>query len=153
MIVRFMMLMMTLVNRHAHKAAGVAVFIIPIDGDGRVTDIEALLERALDGPNDKANIGPRRRPHMHRSERISRGDEPNMRMAYGLDALDVLDEIALDILRHGVIGRALKEDMKRAAEELPGAPQDEQRHKNREDRIDRRPIRQVDDEGRDDRAC
>ncbi|MNR06242.1 hypothetical protein D3C85_1223070 [compost metagenome] len=57
-----------------------------------------------------------------------------------------------DRVGRSVVGRPFQQNMQGLAEQLPGAAKYEQGHDHRQDRVDRRPTGEGDNDGRSDRA-
>ena len=122
--------LMLLIQPAAGRQTARLAFLVPVDSHGGVLDLEMALQLALDCAHDHAGLGVVRGPDVHRRQRAARRDRPHMDMANRSHARHMLQQMTLDFLRRGTIGRTFEQDVQRSGGQLPCAPQDQQRNED-----------------------
>ena len=143
-MIMVMVMVMPIVPVVAGRQAACLAFLVPVDRHGGVLDLEMALQLAFDGAHDDVGLRIVRGPDVHRCHRATRRDRPHMDMTDRRHARHMLQKMTLDLFGRRAVRRAFEQDVKRLGRQLPRATQDQQGDEERQDRVDRRPARQVD---------
>jgi len=121
--------------------------IATVDLDRRVGEPEALAQARLDGLEHAMSFRVCVKPKVERRHGALGRERPEMDVVDLLDSRDGADQIGAYLARVHPLGGALHEDVPGVTDERVGALQDEQCDQHRQDRIDRRPAGQQNDDG------
>ena len=139
--------------RRGLQAADVLVGArVPVDPDRGVFDAELLSKHRFDALDHGACFLVHVGANVQRGHRAPGGELPHVNVADGRQARHGAHQALLHLLRRSILRRAFQQDVDRLGEQLPCAAQDQRRHQDRQDGIDRRPAREVDDDRSDDGA-
>ena len=139
--------------RRGLQAADVLVGArVPVDPDRGVFDAELLSKHRFDALDHGACFLVHVGANVQRGHRAPGGELPHVNVADGRQARHGAHQALLHLLRRSILRRAFQQDVDRLGEQLPCAAQDQRRDQDRQDGIDRRPAREVDDDRSDDGA-
>ena len=109
-------------------------------------DAEALGEQRLRILQHDRVIGRGGHRRVHREQRFVRPDQPGVHVMNVADRRNALLERVAQLADIQPVRRALHQDVRRAAHQRPRAAHDQHAHEQRQQRIDRQPAGEQDDE-------
>src|SRR5690625_5257997 len=113
--------------------------VVPVDRNGHMLDAKVGFQFLFRQMRNLSGAGILSWTDVQGRQGAPGSDQPDVNMADGNDSGNRGNEVGFDFFGSCVIRSTLEEDVQGFGEKLPGAPQNQQRDEDRQNRVDRDP--------------